>query len=215
MSVAKLKILKAASTLFAARGFHGTTTRALATRASVNEATIFKIFRSKRRLYRETLEWKLRELTARSLPEWPADPYFLFTHVIEARERDPQVMRLILFGVLEAFPEFKKVLHDWRRDYYGRLDTIIEEQKKAGVVADDVPATLAGVALTGLAIYHYLFFDVFKIDDDLSVSRDELTKFYYRLWRQGLCERLPGESEKGAIGQGDGETRAALVSAHD
>ena len=74
MSVAKLKILKAASTLFAARGFHGTTTRALATRASVNEATIFKIFRSKRRLYRETLEWKLRELTARSLPEWPARP---------------------------------------------------------------------------------------------------------------------------------------------
>jgi hypothetical protein len=43
--------------------------------------------RSKRRLYRETLEWKLGELAERSLPAHPADPSDLIEQVIEARER--------------------------------------------------------------------------------------------------------------------------------
>jgi len=212
MADARSKILKAAAALFAARGFHGTTTRALAKRAGVNEATIFKKFRSKRRLYRETLEWKLRELAERSLPACVTDPHQLFTQVIEAREQDPHVMRLILFGVLEAFPEFKTVLHTWRRDYYSRLESIIVDQKKSGAVADDVPATLAGVALTGLAIYHYLFFDVFRINDDLPVSRDELTEFYYRLWRYGLCERVPFPTNESGIRRSDGEGIKVLAS---
>ncbi len=215
MSDARCKILKAAATLFATRGFHGTTTRALARRAGVNEATIFKIFRSKRRLYRETLEWKLRELSERSLPAWPAEQHELFTHIIEARERDPHVMRLILFGVLEAFPEFKSVLHTWRRDYYGRLESIIDDQKKSGAVAGDVPATLAAVSLTGLAIYHYLFFDVFRIADDIPVSRNELTEFYYRLWRYGLSDSFANHSDKG-LGQSERGARDLLISsAHD
>ena len=109
MAEARPKILKAAAALFATRGFHGTTTRTIAKKAAVNEGTIFKVFGSKRRLYRETLEWKLRELADRSLPAQPSTPHDLVKHVIEAREQDPYVMRLILFGVLEAFPEFKKV----------------------------------------------------------------------------------------------------------
>lgn len=191
MSEAKPKILKAAAALFATRGFHGTKTRAIAKKAAVNEGTIFKIFRSKRRLYRETLEWKLQELAERSLPVHPANPRDLIKQVIEARERDPYLMRLILFGVLEAFPEFKKVLHTWRRNYYGRLDAIIEQQKEQGTVAADVPATLAAVTLTGLGIYHYLFFDVFKIGEDIAISRNELMEFYNRLWRCGLADSLP------------------------
>jgi AcrR family transcriptional regulator len=215
MSDARCKILKAAATLFATRGFRGTTTRALARKAAVNEATIFKIFRSKRRLYRETLEWKLRELSERSLPAWPAEQRELFTHIIEAREQDPHLMRLILIGVLEAFPEFKSVLHTWRRDYYGRLEAIIDDQKKSGAIAGDVPATLAAVSLTGLAIYHYLFFDVFRIADDIPVSRNELTEFYYRLWRYGLSDSLTNHSDKG-LGQSERGARDLLVSsAHD
>jgi AcrR family transcriptional regulator len=195
MAEARLKILKAAAVLFATRGFHGTTTRAIAKKATVNEGTIFKIFRSKRRLYREILEWKLRELAARSLPAQQASPRDLIKQVIEAREQDPYLMRLILFGVLEAFPEFKKVLHTWRHDYYSRLDAIIEHQKQQGTVADDVPATLAAVTLTGLGIYHYLFFDVFKIGDDIAISRDELMEFYNRLWRCGLANSLPDNGD--------------------
>jgi AcrR family transcriptional regulator len=196
MAEARPKILKAAAALFATRGFHGTTTRAIAKKAAVNEGTIFKVFGSKRRLYRETLEWKLGELADRSLPAQPSTPHDLVKHVIEAREQDPYVMRLILFGVLEAFPEFKKVLHTWRRDYYGRLGAIIEQQKEQGAIAEDVPSLLAAVALTGFGIYHYLYFDVFRIGEDIAISRDELTDFYYRLWRHGLASGVPHNGDK-------------------
>jgi AcrR family transcriptional regulator len=196
MTEARVKILKAAAALFAGRGFHGTTTRAIAKKAAVNEGTVFKIFGNKRRLYRETLEWKLHELTDRSLPAQSPEPHDLVKHVIEAREQDPYIMRLILFGALEALPEFKKVLHAWRRDYYSRLGAIVEQQKAHGTVAEDVPSMFAAVTLTGFAIYHYLFFDIFKIDEDIPISRNELTEFYYRLWRDGLASDIPRNGKR-------------------
>jgi AcrR family transcriptional regulator len=208
------KIVSVAATLFATRGFRGTTTLAIAKKAAVNEGTIFRIFRSKRRLYRATLQWKLRELAERSLPPHPVKPHEVIKQVIEARGQDPQLMRLILFGALEAFPEFKTVLHTWRRDYYARLNAIIERQKQQGSIAESVPTTLAAVALTGLGIYHYLFFEIFKIGDDLPVSRDELTEFYCQLWSNGLAAapRMPGlQSTAGEDTTSTGDCRAGPI----
>jgi hypothetical protein len=48
--------------------------------------------------------------------------------------------------------------------------------------------------LTGSCIYYHLFFDVFKISDDIALSRDELVEFYNRLWRYGVANGLPHNS---------------------
>lgn len=49
----KERISTAAFTLFAEKGFDGTTTRAIAERAGVNEVTIFRTFGSKDALFRQ------------------------------------------------------------------------------------------------------------------------------------------------------------------
>jgi len=49
------KIIKAASDLFASKGYSGTTTRAIAEKAGVNEVTIFRHFGSKDNLAREIM----------------------------------------------------------------------------------------------------------------------------------------------------------------
>jgi len=49
------KILDAALALFVANGYGGTTTRAIATRAKVNEVTLFRRFGSKERLFHAVL----------------------------------------------------------------------------------------------------------------------------------------------------------------
>src|SRR5579864_6099665 len=54
-------ILKAAVDLFAKKGFRGTTTRDLAAHAEVNEAIIFRHFKTKEELYRAILEEKVHE----------------------------------------------------------------------------------------------------------------------------------------------------------
>jgi AcrR family transcriptional regulator len=196
MPDARDKILKAAVELFAVRGFRGTTTRGIASKACVNEGTIFKIFRSKRRLYREVLELKLRELADRSLPVQVTDPRELIKHIIAAREQDPALMRLILFGMLEAFPEFMKVLHNWRKDYYTRLSATIAQQKKQGVVADDVPEMLAAVTLTGIGFWHCLFNESFNLGRELKVSRSDLLEFYNRIWCFGLSHKPPKDETR-------------------
>src|SRR5438094_2353952 len=55
------QIIEAAMQVFAQKGFRGTTTRDLATHADVNEATIFRYFKSKEELYRAIIEHKAGE----------------------------------------------------------------------------------------------------------------------------------------------------------
>src|SRR5262245_66646470 len=54
-------ILAAAMELFAKKGFRGTTTRDLATHAEINEAIIFRHFKTKEELYSAILEYKAGE----------------------------------------------------------------------------------------------------------------------------------------------------------
>src|SRR5690349_23784068 len=57
----KQDIVRAAIELFARKGFRGTTTRDLATHAEVNEAIIFRHFKTKEELYSAILEHKVGE----------------------------------------------------------------------------------------------------------------------------------------------------------
>jgi hypothetical protein len=93
--------------------------------------------------------------------------------------------------MLEAFPEFIKVLQDWRKEYYGRLSSAIEQQKNQGTISDDVPAMTAAVTLTGIGFWHCLFVESFNIGDEVNVSRSDLMDFYNRLWYRGLSANLP------------------------
>lgn len=66
----KERVLRAACTLFAARGFYNTTVREIAARAQTNLAAINYHFRSKDDLYREVLSRSFREVvyTERAIP---------------------------------------------------------------------------------------------------------------------------------------------------
>src|SRR5499427_8977138 len=60
-SVVRQQILETAITLFAQRGFRGTTTKEIALAAGVNEVTIFRHFATKQELYSAILDVKSRE----------------------------------------------------------------------------------------------------------------------------------------------------------
>ncbi|PYX83549.1 MAG: TetR family transcriptional regulator, partial [Acidobacteria bacterium] len=57
----KEQILEVAASLFARRGFQGTTTRQIADAAAVNEAIVFRHFRSKEALYWGVLDSMCRK----------------------------------------------------------------------------------------------------------------------------------------------------------
>jgi AcrR family transcriptional regulator len=96
--------------VFAKNGFRGTTTRDLAAQADVNEAIIFRHFKTKTDLYRAILEEKVNQArdSHEELERLAAahdDCAFLEAigqRLLERNERDSTFMRLLLFSALEG-----------------------------------------------------------------------------------------------------------------
>ncbi len=107
----KAKIIDAALTLFAQKGFNGTRTKEIAEAAGTSEPLIFWHFKSKEDIYREAL----RTLFGRHpvLPDIEKkiaqkDDHAVFKelalHVIRHNRRDRRISRLAIFSALEGFP---------------------------------------------------------------------------------------------------------------
>src|SRR2546425_9414514 len=101
-------IIAAAASLFAQKGFNGTTTREIARTAGISEALLFRYFPTKRALYAAILAAKsqLSQLMA-SIEEAAEkrDDVRVFTLIASFRIHrgvDPSLLRLLLFSALEG-----------------------------------------------------------------------------------------------------------------
>jgi AcrR family transcriptional regulator len=106
----RAEILQAAIKLFAKKGFNGTTTRDLAAEAQVNEAIIFRHFKTKQDLYRAILEDRLNrsqdfpctEVEAHEAADEKKFLELIGRRFLEKHEHDTTFMRLMLFSALEG-----------------------------------------------------------------------------------------------------------------
>src|SRR5437870_13402598 len=101
-------IIAAAASLFAQKGFNGTTTREIAKTAGISEALLFRHFPTKRALYAAIIAAKsqLSQLMA-SIEEAAEkrDDVRVFTLIAGFRIHrgaDPSLLRLLLFSALEG-----------------------------------------------------------------------------------------------------------------
>jgi len=106
----KAKIIDAALTLFAKKGFSGTKTKDIAEAARTSEPLIFWHFKSKEDIYREALKTLFSAhpvLTDIEKKMADKDDYAVFKelalHVIRHNREDPRIMRLAIFSALEGF----------------------------------------------------------------------------------------------------------------
>jgi AcrR family transcriptional regulator len=101
-------LIAAAASLFAAKGFNGTTTKEIAKAAGVSEALVFKYFPTKRSLYAAILEEKVSVnelLEAVEAAAQKHDDHRVFTMIASYRIRpgvDSTFLRLLLFSALEG-----------------------------------------------------------------------------------------------------------------
>jgi AcrR family transcriptional regulator len=108
--VQRRDILTAAEKAFSQKGFKGTTTKELAEKAGIHEAVLFRHFKSKRELYRETVELKLARNRPAALEQMQMSAknrddrgFFeaLALGLLTRFEEDPSIPRLILYSALE------------------------------------------------------------------------------------------------------------------
>ncbi|PYS01480.1 MAG: hypothetical protein DMG15_14365 [Acidobacteria bacterium] len=185
------QIIAAAMELFAKKGFRGTTTRDLATQADVNEAIIFRYFKTKEELYSAIIEHKVgeRDLHREELERLAAmddDEEFLqavFRAFLEKHETDTTFMRLLLFSALEGHQLSDMFVSSMAARH--PIANYIERRIGEGAFRQLDPQ-LAARALMGMFAGFIMWQEIFGLKNKQPRDREEVVRSFVSIFLSGV-----------------------------
>jgi AcrR family transcriptional regulator len=182
-------LIAAAASLFARKGFNGTTTKEIAKAAGVSEALVFKHFPTKRALYAAILAEKVTVNELLEAIEESArkrDDRRVFALIAGYRIRpgvDSTLLRLLLFSALEG--------HELSDMFFGKHHKILYEHLAAYIrtrIEDGafraVDPLLAARAFIGMVVHHRLLHEIFGVP--MHRTHADTVAAYVELFLQGL-----------------------------
>lgn len=162
-------IIAAAASLFAQKGFNGTTTREIARTAGISEALLFRHFPTKRALYAAILAEKVNLSQLMAAVEEAAaksDDVRVFTLIASFRIHqggaDPTLLRLLLFSALEGHELSDMFFRNLHRVFYDYLAGYIARRTREGAFRK-VDPLLAAQSFIGMIVYHRLLHEIFRV----------------------------------------------------
>jgi AcrR family transcriptional regulator len=190
------QILAAATDLFARQGFQGTTTREIAHRARVNEAIIFRHFPSKEDLYWAVIDHKceqggtpeiVAEYTSKGLPL--AEVFAgIAGALMRLRQRDPGLLRLMLFCALEQHELSRRLFRTHMADFYNSLAQYIRKEIRAGRLRD-VDPLMAARGFWGMISYHFMVQELFVAKPSAGSNVEEEIRVLVDVWLRGMMRQ--------------------------
>jgi AcrR family transcriptional regulator len=185
-------LISAAASLFAAKGFTGTTTKQIAHAAGVSEALLFKHFPTKHALYSAILAEKaqysgLREAVSEAANK--QDDKQLFTLLASYRIRpgtDPTLLRLLLFSALEGHEMSNMFFQQQYRTFHDLLAGYIQRRIADGVFRP-VDPLLAARAFFGVIVHHRLLHDILGLP--MHQTHESTVAEYVSIFLNGLIKQ--------------------------
>jgi len=184
-------LIACAASLFAAKGFNGTTTKEIAKAAGISEALVFKYFPTKRALYAAILEEKVTVGELLDAVEEAAkkrDDHRVFSLIARYRIRpgvDPTLLRLLLFSALEGHELSDIFFGKQHKVFYEHLATYIHTRIQERAFRN-VDPLLAARAFIGMVVHHRLLHEIFGVP--MHRSHEETVVTYVELFLNGLRE---------------------------
>lgn len=172
----RLRILTAARELFAMRGSRGTTTREVAERAGVNEATLFRHFGTKTQLLSEMREHFVRIASLAPVMEALRGPIELDLRIVGLAmlERFRANEDLIRVSLAEEYTDPSGCMAAWRGPVQNLqlLESYMRRHVEAGRLRGDAGylASLFATLMFGYAIGNSKFWHMRGIDDSSYVE---------------------------------------------
>lgn len=185
-------LIAAAASLFAEKGFNGTTTREIAKAAGVSEALVFKYFPTKRLLYAAILAEKVTVNELLEAVEEAArkhDDYRVFTLIASYRIRpdvDSTLLRLLLFSALEGHELSDMFFGKHHKVFYDHLAAYIRTRVEDGAFRP-VDPLLAARAFIGMVVHHRLLHEIFGVP--MHQSHENTVATYVDLFLTGLIKK--------------------------
>ncbi len=188
----RAQLLEVAAELFAQKGFHRTTTREIARRAGVSEAMIFKHFSSKEEVYAAALDLKGQSQSPQEVVGEAAlrkDDYAVFEGIaryyVEKVEKDPAILRLLLFTALEHHELSESFFDTHVRRCQDFLTGYISRRIADGAFKGHDPFLMAR-SLLGMIGHHLLAQEIFGLKKRFPVGRDEAVSTFVRIFLEGV-----------------------------
>jgi AcrR family transcriptional regulator len=190
------QIVRVAMSLFAQRGFRGTTTKEIAQAAGVSEAIIFRHFATKEELYSAIINQKAcagavsgtRAAAAEAMRLKDDRGVFLaLAHgMLELHDRDPGFMRLLLYAALEGHELAQMFWERIVREHYEFIGDYIRERQRDGEFRDCEPL-VAVRAFLGAVIHHSLSNNLWDKQRTLiDVTNEEAARQFTDILLQGI-----------------------------
>jgi AcrR family transcriptional regulator len=191
-SAREARILEAAGRLFAERGFVGTTTRAIAIESGVNEALLFRHFKTKEDLYTALLQEKLEDFAQQVEPELRktlelpvAEGLSEVAKIIVHKHRENLwFLRVMLFAALESH-HLGQLFFKQRLPLLEFLEEFFERKIKSGEVKVHSPAVLSRAFIA--MIHHYVLITlVFKAKDHFPLPESAMLESFVQIFTRGV-----------------------------
>ncbi|MBI4229902.1 MAG: TetR/AcrR family transcriptional regulator [Planctomycetes bacterium] len=184
--------LDRAMALFARRGFSGTRTPDLARACGVSEAMLFKLFATKRDLYRALVRRKMEEAGEGVFPRDAAErgddeAFFLAVtrSLLENTAGRPHFMRLLLFSALEG-NELADLFYEARsRKVVDFVSGYIRRRIRQGCFRSVAP-DLAALAFLGMVFQYALATRVFGMRRFAAHSREAYARVVVSVFLGGM-----------------------------
>ena len=184
----RTRIMQAASQLFVEKGYAGTTTRAIAELARVNEVTLFRHFGTKEKLAKAIMDQFggaaiAENLELRFSGDYVQDLTLIGREMMKVMTERVDAMRM---AICEAgnFPEFQQVVAENPRQLRQMLARYFQRQMETNVICSGHPEAMAQ-AFLGM-FFSYIVLQGFLFDSlQPEISSDELIEQFVTLFVHG------------------------------
>ncbi|MFB3814981.1 MAG: TetR/AcrR family transcriptional regulator [Terriglobales bacterium] len=186
------RILEAAAQLFSRQGFNGTSTRAIARLADVNETTLFRYFVRKRDLFWAVIASRLQRVRMRrelqnslaSDADLEEVLPMIFEFLVQTVQYQPELMRLLYFSALELRPAAERICKDELGPIFAAISGYLERcVQRSAMRAVDPLMTMLGF-MTMVAAHHALYPAIYGTA--LPYSTEEAISVYSDFWLGAL-----------------------------
>lgn len=206
----KKRIIDAAMKLFSEQGFDGTSTRQIAEAAGINEALIFRHFKTKEELYWSVLEDRIerrgRNRRIREMLDSGGEMRQVLVSIAEAMldrtADDSAVTRLLFYSALRNPELSDRFFQTYAHQQFELLADFLEQGICEGTLRA-VDPMVAARSFMGMIIYHYLVHELFGGGKLKSLETRELAEEVTDLFLGGIVAK----KQRGANGDRAGRSR--------
>jgi TetR/AcrR family transcriptional regulator len=192
----RTQLLEIALSLFAKKGFNGTTTKEIAAAAGITEAVIFRHFPHKQALYQAVLE---SQIGCTGFQEWMAeaqacmdqnDDEGLFRAIakiiIRSYSGEATHERVMLFAALEGNEQGLAHYRSFSIPIFELLRVYIVRRQRERALADFDPGAILA-AIAGMAQRYAMFTQMFGFSTE--ISAEQAADIFTRILMNGIQAR--------------------------